>query len=95
MIGFAYVLAINLYCVYLLLKARNRFKNERIVDMCELAVKLYGETARPWASATLVASNALFLMCYVIFFGTELDQLFCKTLLVAECGHAQRYAIVV
>ena len=26
-VGFGYVCSINLYCIYLLLKARNRFKN--------------------------------------------------------------------
>ena len=84
-----------MYCVYLLIKARNRFKNEKIVDICDLAVKLYGEKARPWISILLVAANALFLMCYVIFFGQEIDQLFCKTLAVTECGHAQRNAVVI
>ena len=69
-VGFAYVLAVNLYCVYLLLKARNRFKNDKIVDLCDLAVKLYGEKARVWMSIILVLTNALYCICYVLFFGT-------------------------
>jgi hypothetical protein len=35
--GFAYVLFLNIYCTYLMLKARNRFKTLRITDIGELA----------------------------------------------------------
>jgi len=41
-IGFTYVVSINLYGVYLLLKARNRFKHDKIVDISDLAEKLFG-----------------------------------------------------
>ena len=36
-IGFAYIVAMNIFCIYLLLKARNRFKREKIVDIADLA----------------------------------------------------------
>jgi hypothetical protein len=36
------VLIMNLYSGWLLMKARNRFKTERIVSLAELGVKLYG-----------------------------------------------------
>lgn len=42
-VGFLYVLSINLYCVYILIKARNRFKSDKIIDICDLSAKLYGE----------------------------------------------------
>mmetsp|Transcript_17683 Transcript_17683/g.29890 ORF Transcript_17683/g.29890 Transcript_17683/m.29890 type:complete len:124 (+) Transcript_17683:321-692(+) len=85
MLGFSYVLLMNIYCVYLLLKARNRFKKERIVDICDLSSKLYGSWTRPYMSSVLLVTNALYLICYVVFFGSQLDQLMCKTFKVAEC----------
>jgi hypothetical protein len=36
-IGFVYIVAMNLLCIYILLKARNRFKREVIVDIADLA----------------------------------------------------------
>jgi|APSaa5957512535_1039671.scaffolds.fasta_scaffold341309_1 hypothetical protein len=38
LLGFVYVLSVNIYCVYILLKARNRFKHQKIVDICDLSV---------------------------------------------------------
>ena len=70
LIGFTYVLCTNLYCVYILIKARNRFKGEKIVDICDLSAKLYGEESRKYMSATLIITNISFLMCYEVYFGT-------------------------
>jgi hypothetical protein len=92
LLGFAYVLSVNIYCVYILLKARNRFKHCKIVDICDLAAKLYGEGARKYMTFLLVSANTLFLMCYAVFFGSQLDQLMCKTFKVSECGHPHWYA---
>ena len=94
-IGFTYTVVINLYGIYLLLKARNRFKNERISDICELSVKLYGEWTRPWVSLLVVAITAMYLICFVIFFGTEIDQLLCQTFKVAQCGNNIKYTLLV
>ena len=69
-IGFIYIIAANVFCVYILLQARNRFKREEIVDICDLAAVLYGEWLRPWMSILLIATNSIFLMAYVMFFGT-------------------------
>ena len=92
LLGFAYVLSVNIYCVYILLKARNRFKHSKIVDICDLAAKLYGEGARKYMTFLLVSANTLFLMCYAVFFGSQIDQLMCKTFNVSECGHPHWYA---
>ena len=37
-------------------------------------------------SILLVATNATFLMAYVMYLGTQSDQLMCKTFKAAECG---------
>ena len=69
-IGFVYIIFINIYCVYILLKARNRFKREIIRDICDLSARLYGEWTRPIICTLLIATNACFLMCYTMFIGT-------------------------
>lgn len=69
-IGFIYIIVNNIYCVYLLLKARNRFKRETIIDICDLSARLYGEWTRPFMSILLIFTNGCFLMCYVMYIGT-------------------------
>ena len=44
-VGFIYTIYVNAFCLNIFLKARDRFKREEIVDMGDLASKLYG----PWA----------------------------------------------
>jgi len=77
--GMIFVLFINIYCVYILLKARNRFKHHKIVDIVDLAVMLYGEKSRVWMSIVLFSSNLMYLCFYQMFFGTQIDLLVCKT----------------
>ena len=69
-IGFAYVIFINVFCVYILIKARNRFKRKEIVDICDLAVVLYGDKVRPLIAMLLIATNGCFMMAYIMFMGT-------------------------
>jgi len=60
----------NIYCIYILIKARNRFKGEKLVDICDLSAKLYGEESRKYISAILVITNMSFLLLYEVYFGT-------------------------
>lgn len=68
-LGFVYVCLINMYCVYILLKARNRFKKDQITDICDLTAKLYGEQYRNYMSSGLIFTNGIFLMAYVLYIG--------------------------
>ena len=43
----------------------------------------------------LVLSQLLYLMCYNLYFGTQLDQLMCKTYEFSECGHKKTWACIV
>ena len=94
-IGFLYIVINNIYCVYILLKARNRFKRETIIDICDLSAILYGEWTRPFMSCLLIFTNACFLMCYIMYIGTQMDQIICKTFMLDECGHNKEYAIYI
>lgn len=72
-IGFIFAIIINSFCLYIYLKARNRFKKEIIVDMGDLANRLYGPWAKILISTILVINNSLYLMCYIIFIGLQTD----------------------
>lgn len=41
-IGLLWLLALNLFCTYVLIKARNRFKDIKIASLSELAGHIYG-----------------------------------------------------
>ena len=94
-VGFLYIILMNVFCIYILLKARNRFKREKIVDICDLSARLYGEGTRPLMSILLLVTNSVFLMCYSMFFGTQTDQLVCKTFKSRECGHGHEYSLLI
>jgi len=83
------------FCIWLLLKVRNRFKTVEIIDIVDLGSTLYGEWIRPILAVLLVATNSSFLMVYIIFYGTQIDQLVCKTFEAAECGNHHLYSALV
>ena len=79
LIGACYTTTVNMFAVYLLIKARNRFKSDQnLVDFVDLGARLYGESARIWFVLMLFFCNVFFLMCYAIFFGEQLDIIVCK-----------------
>lgn len=77
------------------MKARNRFKTKKIIDICDLGVVLYGNWMRPILSILLVFTNTIFLIMYIMFFGKIIDKLACKSFKTAECGHSRIYSTIV
>ena len=69
-VGFLYVIIINAYTVWLMVKARNRFKNQKVVDIGDLSGILFGEASRGYMKAFLAINNTLFISVYVLFLGT-------------------------
>lgn len=53
-----------------MVKARNRFKNRKIVDVGDLSGLLFGEQWRGYMKAFLAVNNTLFISVYVLFLGT-------------------------
>lgn len=90
-----FVTFINIYCVYILIKARNRFKHRRVDDIVDLCVILYGEKSRVYMQIVLFSSNMMYLVFYEIFFGTQIDQLVCKTYRIYSCGNKEFYIIMI
>jgi amino acid permease len=50
---------------------------------------------KPVMSVLLVTTNALFLICYIMFFGTQSDQLACKSFEINDCGHQTLYSLII
>lgn len=88
-------MVLNAYTVWLMIKARNKFKNNKIVDIGDLSERLYGENAKFYMKGFLAFNNTLFLSVYVLFFGTQMDKLMCETFMVSECGNEKIWAALV
>ena len=73
LIGIVIAVSINIYSVWLLTKARNRFKHEKIVSLADLGVKLYGESAELPVIIIQQLGALMFLLAYNKFFGQQLD----------------------
>ena len=65
------------------------------MDICDLAVALYGDWIRPYMAILLILTNACFLMAYIMYLGTQSDQLMCKTFKAADCGNSHLYSIII
>ena len=77
--GFVYVITTSIFGIYLILKARNRFKNHHIYDLADLGSMLYGPWMRTTMTILIVFTNVFFLIAYIMFFGKQIDQLVCRT----------------
>ena len=64
LLGTLIVLSLNLYASWLLLKARNRFKNHRVTTLGQLADLLFGEKAKAYVGLLQVTASTIFLLAY-------------------------------
>lgn len=61
---------ISLASAYLLLKARNRYKDLVIVDLSDLAFVCYGQKMRLLCQVVLFSCQISIMMAYLIYLGT-------------------------
>ena len=75
LIGFIYIFTVSIYSVYLVLKARNRFKHDKIIDICDLSLKLYGPDSiiPSLTSFGLIVQNSIYLFAFMIYVGEQID----------------------
>ena len=72
------ILLLNLYSIQLLIKSRNKYKHHQIKNLCDLSEKVYGtKYARRMTDLLLVVTELSFCIAYTIYFGEQLDQIFC------------------
>jgi len=59
----------NIYCAWILIQARNRYKRSIIVDLPDLAAKIFGENYRIYTTISLITCSLTYCVAYNIFFG--------------------------
>mmetsp|Transcript_30080 Transcript_30080/g.39927 ORF Transcript_30080/g.39927 Transcript_30080/m.39927 type:complete len:201 (+) Transcript_30080:224-826(+) len=80
LIGLLIVNCISLSASYFLLKARNRFKKQRIIDFPDIANACYGPTARRFCESILIMANCSFAMAQGMYLGGQADLFACEWL---------------
>lgn len=86
-VGLIFVNIISLGASYFLLKARNRFKHEKIVDFADLGGVCYGPKGKLFCQTVLLLASASFLMAQGMYLGGQADLLACDILeRPTECG---------
>ena len=63
----------NNYSTFLLIKARNRFKNRQISTLADMADLLYGSWAVGALATIQILGIVIFLFAYSQFFGRQID----------------------
>lgn len=96
MAGLLVVNCISLGASYFLLKARNRFKKQRIIDFPDIANACYGPGAKVFCETILIMANCSFAMAQGMYLGGQADLFACQWLdQPDECGkHRSFYSFV-
>ena len=69
LIGVCISVSINAYSVWLITKARNRFKKDKIVSLIDLGVKIYGQGVEIPMVIIQMLGALMYLFPYNKFFG--------------------------
>ena len=77
-IGLVFVNLISLGASYFLLKARNRFKKQRIIDFPDMANACYGPKMKKVCESILILTNTTFAMAQGMYLGGQADLFACN-----------------
>lgn len=77
LIGLTIVNFISLAASYFLIKARNRFKKQRIIDFPDLANACYGSACKRFSEMILITANVSFAMAQGMYLGGQADLFAC------------------
>ena len=96
-LGLIFVGIISLSASYFLLKARNRYKKDRIIDFSDLGAVTYGPKMKLFCQAVLLVASASFCMAQGMYLGGQTDLLICDILdRPTECGKNKKmYSFIV
>jgi amino acid permease len=90
--GLIIVNLLSLGSSWFLLKARNRFKSKRIIDLPDLAYEAYGPKMRLLCQSILILANTAFIMAQGMYLGGQADLLACDWLDRPEdCGKNKKF----
>ena len=84
------IILVNVYSLgasYFLLKARNRFKKQRIIDFPDMAMACYGPATKRFCEMVLILANTAFVMAQGMYLGGQADLFACEFFDAPdECG---------
>ena len=95
MIFFPILTVISLWSTWLLIKARNRFKNKRIATLGELAGLLFGDAGKIAVMIAHFCTLYGFIITFNVYFGKQVDKFLCETFEVTECGYRNSASFLV
>lgn len=91
-LGIVAVNILSLGASYFLLKARNRFKKQRIIDFPDIANATYGPMTKRFSESILILANTTFAMAQGMYLGGQADLFACSWLdLPDECGQNRNF----
>ena len=76
-LGLLVVNLISLGASYFLLKARNRFKKQRIIDFPDMANVCFGPMTKRFCASILILANTTFIMAQGMYLGGQADLFAC------------------
>ncbi len=92
LVGLVIVNLISLSASYFLLKARNRFKKQRIIDFPDIALVCFGPMTKRFCESILVMANFSFAMAQAMYLGGQADMFACDWLdQPDQCGKNRTY----
>jgi amino acid permease len=93
--AFVGLLAVNFLSLgasYFLLKARNRFKKQRIIDFPDMANVTYGPMMKRFSESILILANTTFVMAQGMYLGGQADLFACNWFARPdECGENKHF----
>ena len=80
LVGLVIVNLISLSASYFLLKARNLFKKQRIIDFPDIANVCFGPMTKRFCESILILANCSFAMAQAMYLGGQADLFACDWL---------------
>ena len=68
-VGLSWLLFVNCFTAFLLIKTKNKFKKCEILTISDLAFKVFGENAKTFTDILIMLSYASYLICFNSYFG--------------------------
>lgn len=72
-VGLSWLLFVNCFTAFLLIKTKNKFKKSEILSIGDLAFKVFGENAKTFTDILIMLSYASYLICFNSYFGIQFE----------------------
>lgn len=70
-IGLSWLLFVNSFTAYLLIKTKNKFKKSEILSISDLVSIVFGENTKIFTESLIMLSYASYLICFNSYFAIQ------------------------